>query len=788
MNVFRKLPLLIVVIQLIVVPLALAQATAGVQSDRRAAALEPIAGIVEKEIQAGRIPGAAIFIGHQGRIVYRRAFGYHTLQPSRCLMTEDSIFDLASLTKVVATSTAVMQLAEEGKLRLDEPVARYWPAFKANGKGRITLRQLLTHYSGLRPDLDLARSWSGYDSALKRIVAERPVAPAGVAFRYSDINFETLGELVRRIAGQPLDLYCAEHIFQPLGMNDTGFRLSPAQRERIAPTGRGRPLLGQVYDPTAYRMGGVAGHAGLFSTAADLAIFAQMMLDGGSAHGTRILSPLTVDRMTTPQTPSGAPARGLGWDIDSPFASHWHPFLGERSYGHTGYTGTSLWIDPVTRTYVIILTNRVYPDGKGDAQPLRTHIAEIVAEAFGLPPAPLVQARSEHESRARFTLEGGADSSDSARVETGVDVLAAEGFAPLSGLRVGVITNHSGLDSAGRRTIDLMQAARGVKLTAIFAPEHGLNGDLDAAVTSSREPTTGLPIFSLYGEVRRPTATMLDGMDALVFDVQDAGVRFYTYLTTMAYAMEASARKGIPFYVLDRPNPLSASVVQGPILDADLESFTGYFPLPVRYGMTVGELAELFNSENKIGAQLHVIKMRGYRRDEWYDETGLQWLSPSPNLRSLQEAALYAGVALIEGANVSVGRGTATPFELVGAPWIDGKALASYLSRRQIPGVRFKAVDFTPAEDRFKNRRCHGVQIVLLDRRLLDGPHLGVELASALHQLSPQTFQLDHTLGMIGARWVLRAVKHDENPLSIVRRWQAPLEQFRLIRAKYLLY
>ena len=744
---------------------ALVPAMARADAESLAAALAPIGGIVEDEIRAGHVPGAVVLVGQAGAVVYRRAFGDRQVDPVRRPMTEDTIFDLASLTKVVATSTAVMQLVEAGRLRLDDPVSRYWPAFTAHGKSRITVRDLLTHYSGLPPDLDLDAKWSGYGAALEKIAAVTPAARRGDHFLYSDVNFAVLGELVRRVTGEPLDGYCAKHVFGPLGMRDTGF--GPPPRERVAPTEYvgGTLLVGVVHDPTARRMGGVAGHAGLFSTADDLAIFARMMLDGGSAGRVRIVGPETVRAMTTPQNPPGAAVhRGLGWDIDSRFAAGWHAALPDGAYGHTGYTGTSLWIDPASRSYVVVLSNRVHPDGRGDARPLRQRIAQLVAQAVGP-----------------------GDGRPGA-VETGLEVLAKEGFVPLAGRRVGLVTNQTGVDAVGRRTIDLVRTAPGVRLAAIFSPEHGLDGEMNGKVASGREPVTQLAVYSLYGEVTRPTPAMLDGIDALVFDVQDAGVRFYTYVTTMAYAMEAAAAKGIPFYVLDRPDPLAADVVQGPVLDDDLRSFTGYFPLPVRYGMTIGELAGLFNAENEIGADLHVVAMRGYRRTQWYDETGLRWIAPSPNLRSLSEAALYPGVALVEGANVSVGRGTTTPFELLGAPWVDGKALASFLNRRSIPGVRFAPVEFRPTADAFAGRLCRGVRIALTDRSQLDAPRLGIEIASALRRLHRGQFRLEETLGSIGARWVLEAIREGEDPRSIAGRWQASLEKFVALRAKYLLY
>jgi uncharacterized protein YbbC (DUF1343 family)/CubicO group peptidase (beta-lactamase class C family) len=737
--------------------------------------MAPISEVAKNAIQAGKIPGAVILIGNQGKVVYRQAFGLRSREPKKIPMTTDTIFDIASLTKVIATSTAVMQLVEKGKLNLEDPVAKYWPEFRVNGKEEITVRHLLTHYSGLRAALDSKPKWSSYDTALRMIEEEKAVLPLETRFIYSDINFIILGELVSRISGKPLDIYCTENIFEPLGMKDTGFKPSPNLRSRIAPTQyqhgtKGKMLWGEVHDPIAYSMDGVAGHAGLFSTADDLSIFAQMLLDGGSKNNFQILSPLMVEKMIVPQSPPDKiPLRGLGWNIDSPLVS-------ERSFGHKGYTGTGIWIDPTSNTYLIILTNRVHPNGKGNAEPLRTKVLSLVNETIAMIHPPLLSSYGE------------LGKSNSQKVQTGIDVLVDEKFSPLAGLRVGLITNQSGIDSMGRRTVDLLHQAPGVKLVSIFSPEHGFFGHAEEKVSSMKEPFTGLPIYSLYGDVSRPTPKMLIGLDALLFDIQDAGARFYTYITTMGYAMEGCAKKGIPFYVLDRPNPINASWVQGPILDSNLKSFTGYFPLPVRHGMTVGELAKMFNGEKKIGATLHVVKMRGYERTLWYDETGLLWVSPSPNLRTLTEAIIYPGVAMVEGSNVSVGRGTTTPFELLGAPWMNGEELAAYLNDRKIQGLRFIPAEFTPDSSLFKNQLCHGVQILLLDRQVLDSPVFGIEIASALYRLYPRSFQLDKTLGLIGSREVLQAIKDGQDPTSIRQKWQEPLDQFRKLRSKYLLY
>ncbi|HXJ00695.1 MAG TPA: exo-beta-N-acetylmuramidase NamZ domain-containing protein [Micropepsaceae bacterium] len=716
--------------------------------------------IVQREIAAGHIPGAVIIVGGSGGVIYRQAFGDRIVAPQHEQLAPDAIFDLASLTKVVATTTAIMQLAEAGKLSLDAHVTRYWPAFGANGKDAITISQLLTHTSGLRPDLDLRTQWQGRGAALARIVEERPVSSPGAEFRYSDINFIVLGELVRRVSGKPLDVYSKEKIFRPLRMTDTGFKPNH-NAARIVPTDRQDGMLrwGEVQDPTAYRMGGVAGHAGLFSTADDLSRFAEMMLGGGSRAGAHILSPASVRLMTSPVDLPGGIKRGLGWDVASDYDAGMAMAFGPASYGHTGYTGTSLWIEPETKTYLIVLTSRLYPDDRGDVKYLRQDVAVAVADAY----------------RAQ-------------KLATGIDVLEEQEFAPLKGLRVGLLTNQTGRDSEGGRTVDVLAHAPDVHLAAIFSPEHGLNGDQNSKVESGTDEATGLPVYSLYGAVRRPTPEMMAGLDAIVVDIQDAGVRFYTYATTIAYVMEEAAKNKIKIVILDRPNPIGAAGIKGPVLDPELESFTGYFPLPVEHGMTLGELAFMFNAEKKIGADLTTIPMRGYRPLSWYDETGLSWINPSPNLRSVKEAILYPAIGLVEGTNVSVGRGTDTPFELVGAPWIDSAKLAAALNKRAIPGVRFEAAEFTPDQDRFAGQRCGGVRIELITRSDLDAPELGLEIASALHGLYPAAFQIAPILGAIGSRSVISALESGQDPKAIAADWATQLRNFEALREKYRLY
>jgi uncharacterized protein YbbC (DUF1343 family)/CubicO group peptidase (beta-lactamase class C family) len=754
-------------------------------------ASEELDAVIEQAIAAGEIPGAVLRVGHRGRLLHRKAYGARALEPAREPMTADTIFDAASLTKVVATATAAMQLFERGRIRLNDRVTDYLPEFQG-GRSAITVRHLLTHFSGLRPDLDLTPPWSGYETGIQKALADKPVAEPGERFIYSDINYILLGEIVRRVSGEPLEVYARRHIFEPLRMRDTGFLPAPELRRRIAPTeilaGQTAPLRGIVHDPTARAMGGVAGHAGLFTTADDLANFAEMILNQGEYRGRRILAPLSVRKMTTPQSPADQPVlRGLGFDLDSAYSAPRGELFPLGSFGHTGFTGTSLWIDPVTQTYVILLTNAVHPVVKRPISSLRARVATVVAAALGID-LPGVAITGYNEtligSRTRWRADRNGE------VLTGLDVLAGEGFAPLRGKRVGLITNHTGVASDGTRNVELMLRA-GVKLTALFSPEHGLAGEADnPQIPDARDPATGLPVWSLYaGERRRPTAAMLAGLDALVFDIQDAGARFYTYMCTMLYAMEEAARRKVPFFVLDRPNPITGVYVEGPMLEPELESFVGCFPLPLRHGMTLGEIAAMANAERRIGADLRVIRMKGWQRGDWFDSTGLVWINPSPNLRSLNAALLYPGLAMLEASeNYSVGRGTDSPFEQIGADWIDGRRLARYLNGRKVPGVRVYPTRFRPSSSRFAGRWIEGVRFVITDREALDSVRLGLEVAAALETLYPGRLRLGANERLIGSRAVIGALERGEDPRTIQEGFRDALEEFLERRRAYLYY
>jgi uncharacterized protein YbbC (DUF1343 family)/CubicO group peptidase (beta-lactamase class C family) len=754
--------------------------------------------IVRAAIHDEQIPGAVLLVWHNGQVVYRKAFGNRAVEPRREAMTVDTIFDIASLTKVVATNTAVMQLVQKGEVRLNDPVAKYIPEFAANGKQDITVRNLLTHFSGLRPDIDLTPAWEGRDAALRLSFAETPAYPPGSRFVYSDTNFIALGALVERVSGTTLDAYCAKKIFTPLRMTHTRFLPPAAWRRRIAPTEfdeQAKMLRGVVHDPRARRMGGVAGHAGVFSTADDLARFAQALLNGSP-----VLSREMVEKMTTPQQPPTATVlRGFGWDIDSPFSSNRGDLLPVGSFGHTGFTGTSMWIDPTTRTFVILLANSVHPGGKGSAVALRTKVATAVAAALPLTVDEKDELRLKsitgyNEAQTASRRVASRDGS----VQTGIDVLEAHNFDSIRApegkakKKIGVLTNQTGIDRQGRRTIDVLAQTPGISLDAIFSPEHGVTGALDTIhVGNSTDAATGVPVYSVYGgsdAARRPSQDVLTTLDAVVVDIQDVGARYYTYETTLGYFLEAAAKAEIELIVLDRPNPVTGSLVQGPIPDAGRESFVNYFPVPVRHGMTMGELAKMFNAERNIKARLTVVPMEGWMRGDWFDSTSLPWINLSPNMRSLTEATLYMGVGVVEGTNISVGRGTDTPFELLGAPWIKATELAQYLNGRSLSGVRFVPLSFTPTASVYAGQKCEGVNIVLLDRNSFDGPELGAELASALHKLYPVQYHMDRMIELLPNQAVYDAIASGQDPRRIADDWREPLAKFQKIREKYLIY
>lgn len=734
-----------------------------------AARLQSADRLIEQAIARNEIPGAVLLVGRGGEIVHHKAFGRRAVAPSSEPMTLDTIFDLASLTKPVACATSTMLLVDRGKLSLSDEVARYLPSFAQNGKRSITIEQLMLHNSGLIPDNPLADFADGRDAAMRRIMALTPEQAPGEKFAYSDVGYMVLGEVVRVVSGKPLDAFARDEIFNPLGMVDTGYLPDSRRRDRIAPTERRDHhwMRGEVHDPRAFALGGVAGHAGLFGTASDLSRFCQMVLNGGTLGGKRLLSSAAMEQATRPRhIGTGNSSRSLLFDVDTAYSScRGDRFTRGLTFGHTGFTGTMFWLDPEHGCYFVLLTNAVHPDGKGKVRDLRHDVATAVGEAL-LGPA-----------------EG-----EGAPVQFGIDVLQAERFESLRGKRVAVVANQTSTNAQGKHLVELLHAAPGVRLTKIFSPEHGLFGVKDERVADDVDPKTGLKVYSLYGDVRKPTDKMLADIDVLVFDVQDVGARYYTYASTLGLCMEAAAASKVRVMVLDRPNPNTGLIVDGPLADSDKLDFVGYAPIPVSHGLTLGELARYYNAERGIGCDLTVVPMKHWRRDMRWDQCGREWVKPSPNLRSPTEALLYLGIGLLETSNLSVGRGTTTPFEVVGAPWIDADRLAAALAGEDLPGIRFEPAQFTPDASKFAGQKCAGVRLIVTSPSRLQPVRLGLTIGWHLNQLYGERFDLAAMNKLLKNDATLSRLSTARRASDIFVDWQKPLEQFGVTCQKYLLY
>ncbi len=750
---------------------------------------------INEAIADGKCPGGVLWVEHSGRSGsrdYHKAFGKRAVFPTDETMTEDTIFDAASLTKVVACTPAVMLLVERGQLSLEDPVAKYLPEFTGGGKEEVTIRQLITHVSGLPPDISLKPDWSGYDEAIRIACSEKLTSKPGEKLVYSDTGPILLCEIVRRISGKPFDQFLQVELYGPLGMKDTGFKPPREKLARLAPTEveDGTPVRGVVHDPRARRMGGVAGHAGLFLTARDLARYARMLLNLGELDGVRLFKPETVRLMTSVQTPLNVTGRrGIGWDMDTSYSGPRGEVFPLGSYGHTGWTGTSIWIDPFSKTFVIFLANRNHPTEKGNVSALRKRLGTLAAQwvadfDFKKVPGALLPRESSGHGPAAGALTSLPDKK--LRVLNGIDVLVKNKFASLKGKRIGLITNHTGQDRSRTPTIDLLKNAPGVTLVALFGPEHGIRGEVDEKVGDSKDAKTSLPVYSLYGDRRKPTPEQLKGLDALVFDIQDVGCRFYTYPATMGLCMEAAAAAGIEFIVLDRANPIDGVTMDGPVL-TEKTSFVGFHETPLRYAMTLGELARMYNVERKTTVKLTVIELENWRRDAYLDETGIPWTNPSPNMRNLKQAILYPGVGLLESA-MSVGRGTDTPFEVVGAPYIDDVKLAEELNRAALPGVAFIPIRFKPTYSVHKDKDCGGVYIMLNDRKTCNVVDVGLLIMKTVYRLYSKDFPVDKPKNLLLHAATLNAIKADK-PLDDIRAtWRMDLVDFQQRRERYLIY
>jgi len=745
---------------------------------------------VRDAVAASEIPGAVLLVGQGDRILHRKVLGWRATVPKPELMTADTIFDIASLTKVIATAPSILRLWEMGKLDLNAPLGRYLKEFDSPAFQDVTVMRVLTHSAGLNDLPSREAMAKGFPEAARLQAKAGLAVGPGSTFLYSDTGFILLGEVVRRVSGARLDTFARKQFYAPLGMRDTAFAPPPAWRKRMAPTevvNNHGPLRGVVHDGNARLLSGVAGHAGVFSTASDLSRFCRMLLAGGQLGGRRYLKEATVRAMFAPHV-IGETTRGLGWDIASPYARTLGAYFPMGSVGHTGFTGTAIWMDPATDVYMILLTNRVHPYGKGDVAELRRRVSAAVGARFSPREDP-----TENIASARTDAAGPAADAAPLLPEgstlTGLDRLVADDFAPLAGRSVGLITNQTGIDSQGRRAVDLLAAAPRVKLRALFSPEHGITGLVDASVPHSRDAATGLAIWSLYGPGRRPSPEQLNGIDTLVFDIQDVGVRYYTYLTTLVYALEEGGRRHIEVMVLDRPNPITGTVVEGPVMDPDMRSFTAPHAIPVRTGMTIGEFAQMVVAERKLPVKLTVVPLEHWQRSQWFDETGLPWVNPSPNIRSQTQALLYSGVGLLEATNLSVGRGTDMPFEVIGAPWImDPQILADAMNARGLAGVQFHPIFFTPTSSVHAGRSLGGVRLHVTDRDALRPVAVGLALGQELMERYPGNYRPAAIQNLLVNRSTMWSLLRGD-PFARLLAWaDYARNTFLQRRASYLIY
>ena len=743
---------------------------------------------VQRVIQNNPMPGCVVAVGRKDKLAFLKSYGNKQAQPEKIPMDVDTVFDLASLTKPIAAATSIMILVDQGKINLDEKVAQYMPEFGENGKENVTVRQLLLHTAGLIADNHLNDYNDGVEKAIERFVKINLVAPPDTRFTYSDVSFQNLGELVRHVSGKDLNQFSREHIFTPLGMAETMFLPNDELKKRAAPTQRreGRWMQGEVHDPRAYKMDGVAGHAGLFSTARDLAVYSDMMLRFGHSEiaSKRILREETAQRMITGEpVPKSNPTgiRGLGWDKRTGFSSNRGWNMSPQAFGHGGFTGTGLWIDPGHDLFVIFLSNRVHPEGTGNVNPLIGRIGTIAVDSIIRNQEPPKNATAQV---LKMKNEEKLD-----KVLTGIDVLKRDGFELLKGKKVGLITNHTGLDAEGNSTPMLLKNAPDVELVCLFAPEHGFAGALDEeGIRDQRDPETGLTVYSLYGNTRRPTPRMLAGIDTLVFDITDIGARFYTYTSTMGMAMQVAAENNIAFVVLDRPNPIGGVQVEGGRLDPGSEAFIAFHPIAIRHGMTLGELALMFNDELVLNLDLTIVPAEGWNRQTFFDETQIPWVNPSPNMKTLEGAIIYPGLGLIEFTNISVGRGTEIPFESVGAPWIDGEKLAERLNEKQLFGVRFEAVKFTPPVRQYANELCKGVRIRVTDHATFEPVLFGLTLMEVLIKDYGDRWERRNLNTLMLHSEALRMLESGQPARMIDALWQKEREEFLKRRERYLIY
>ncbi|MCP4639987.1 MAG: DUF1343 domain-containing protein [bacterium] len=712
-----------------------------------------LAKVLAESVRRSESPGAVACVGDVERVHFLDACGKRRLLPRPARATADTLYDVASLTKVVATTTAALLLHEDGQLDLDAPVSGYLPipAFS-----RFAIRHLMTHTSGLVSGEPFYQDCSTVDEMIHRYAEEEQCWEPGTGWQYSDAGYMILGRVVELVARDSLDAFCRKRIFAPLKMSDTMFN-PDALRKRCAATEdcawRGRVMVGEVHDENAFAVGGVAGHAGLFSTASDLARFCQALLGG------RVLKGATLDlALRIGQIPC-RPWQGLGWELD-PWSSRPSGYLPARTaFGHTGWTGTSMWMDRATGLFAILLSNTCHPSREDrDTETLRRVFYDGVAERYY---------------------------PNQVNTHTGLDRLVRDRFDPLRGRKVALLTHHAALDQLGRHILDVLALDPEVDLRLVYSPEHGVRGQAEAGADVPSEEGD-VPVISLYGDRTAPSREELSTVDCLVVDMQDVGARYYTYAATMKRCLAACAASGTPVLVLDRPNPIGGTIIEGPIADRD-DSAVCWGRVPARHGMTMGEIALHFQSvEFGDALKLTVVPLDSWRPCLTFDQCSLPWTPPSPNIPRVDTAIVYAGTCLFEGVNLNEGRGTDTPFQLIGAPWLDSQAILDALPSEVCAGVALEAAAYTPrsipgkaSQPRYLDEACSGIRIALenaIDARPFA---LTVAMLSAIHERHAEELEWHASFDVLAGTDTLRTrIVEGEPPMSIVASFAPGLAAF----------
>ncbi len=715
---------------------------------------------LREAVSKAKCPGGVAYVGAKDETYFFEAEGRRQVTPKPLPAERLTVYDLASLTKVIATTTAVMLLRDDGVLALDQPVSEHIPVPSLS---RFTIRNLLTHTSGLYAWHADYKDVHSVTEFVQRCADIEPDWEPGTRRRYSDPGFLLLGMVVELASRDSLDAFCRKRIFEPLGMKDTTFNPPPAMRERCAATAwcswRGRVMRGEVHDENAYAVGGVSGHAGLFSTAPDVARFCRTLLAG------ELLKETTLAEMTRLGQVACYPWQGLGWQLD-PWRGGPQGYLPSRAaFGHTGWTGTSMWMDRDTGLFAILLGNTCHPDREHrDSETFRRTFYDGVA--------------------ARFYPGRG-------NTHTGLDRLVLDDFAPLREKRIALLTHHAAVDELGRPILDVLKLAPDVHVKVVYSPEHGLRGQAEAGESVGGQTAPGMEVISLYGRRRRPSRDELAGVDLFVVDLQDVGARYYTYPATMRECLAACGEAGTPVLLLDRPNPLGGAVIEGPAAD-EAGSPVCYAHIPVRHGMTLGELATLFLAREWPGPKpaLTVHPLDGWTPDFLFDSCSLPWLAPSPNIPTPETALVYIGMCLFEGTNLNEGRGTDTPFQLIGAPWLRPDVVLKEVEAEWTTGLQLTPDNYTPRaipgkaiKPRYKDETCQGIRIDVTDPGMARPFTLAVALIQAIRRVHPAEFAWnDHFDALAGGPGLRRGVERGEGVRHMARQWREEIEAFEALR------